>query len=449
MKKTNICIIGGGSRLWAISFMKDLVVNKMTNGRLVLYDINKKAARNNEEVARRMFALNNESNRFTIDAVDDIGEALTGADLVIISIEPGSIVCRKGDLLLPEEYGILQTVGDTTGPGGIMRARRTLPTFFEFAKQIKKYCPNAWVINYTNPMTLCTAALYRAFPEIKCFGCCHEVFHIEDYICSLVAKWFSVPAPGRRELNVDITGINHFTFITKASWNGIDLMPRIRELASDPAVYEDKTALALERTKEEKWFDCDHLVPLELLRTFGALGAAGDRHLCEFVPWMLADEKQLNRYGVMRTPYSWRESEDKKKKKKIFTDADLAASPSGEEGVDIMRALFGDMTLLTNMNLPNNGQVSYLPRGHIVETNAYLSENSIRPLMASDPPLAVQNLIQRVAVEQDIALNAIESGDDELLFQAFASDALMNIPLNKARELFEKMKTACALKYDE
>jgi galacturan 1,4-alpha-galacturonidase len=114
-----------------------------------------------------------------------------------------------------------------------------------------------------------------------------------------------------------------------------------------------------------------------------------------------------------------------------------------------MRALFGDMTLLTNMNLPNKGQVSYIPRGHIVETNAYLSENSIRPLTACDPPLAVQNLIQRVSVEQDIALDAIESGDDGLLFQAFASDALMNIPLTKARELFEKMKIACVLKYDE
>ena len=153
MKETRICIIGGGSRLWAIQFFKDLAYNKMTNGTVVLYDIDHKAAMNNVAVGEQTFRVNDSVGRFKFIAEDNLEKALQGVDLVIISIEPGNIECRKGDLLLPEEYGILESVGDTTGPGGIMRARRALPFFFEFARTIKKVCPDAWVINYTNPMT--------------------------------------------------------------------------------------------------------------------------------------------------------------------------------------------------------------------------------------------------------------------------------------------------------
>ena len=149
MRSTRICIIGGGSRQWAIQFMKDLAYCNAAHGSIALYDIDREAARRNAAVAERIFAINGASGRFSAEAVDDIGPALTGADLVVISIEPGCTECRKGDLLLPEEYGIFQSVGDTTGPGGIMRARRAIPLFIGFAEAVKAYCPDAWVINYT------------------------------------------------------------------------------------------------------------------------------------------------------------------------------------------------------------------------------------------------------------------------------------------------------------
>ncbi|MCR5606887.1 MAG: alpha-galactosidase, partial [Treponema sp.] len=316
------------------------------------------------------------------------------------------------------------------------------------ARLIERYCPDAWVINYTNPMTLCTAALYKAFPKIKAFGCCHEVFHLEDYIAGLVEKWFNVPKPGRKEINVNITGVNHFTWFTKASWNGIDLMPKLKELANNPATYTDKTELALQRIKEKKWFDCDQIVSLELLKTFGALAAAGDRHLAEFIPWILTSEENIHRYGIMRTPYEWRLEEAKNKRAKQFKDEDLIAKPTGEEGVDIMSALMGDSQLITNMNIPNIGQISYLPIGHIVETNAVVSNNSIRPITAEEPPEAVKALVSHIAKEQEIALEAIWNKDDDLLFQAFMMDPLVNLSFDKAHELFDKMKVACSMKYE-
>ena len=447
--KKHITIIGGGSRQWAIQFMKDLALNPSIEGTLALYDRNFQAAKNNIEVANRIFVHNHAEGRFTVNAEQHIDKALEGADLVIISIEPGDTSCRKGDLLLPEEFGILQTVGDTTGPGGIMRARRALPLFFGFGEKIKKNCPNAWVINYTNPMTLCTSALYKAFPQIKLLGCCHEVFGTQHFIAEQVAKWFDVPIPDRREIHLDITGVNHFTFATCAKWKGIDLMPNLKAMASDPHTYEDLTDVATKRISEESWFDCNRVVALQFLRDFGALGAAGDRHLAEFVPYFLTSDEQIQTLGIMRTPYSWRERVAQEKQQKIFMEKDLEAKPSDEEGVDIMRSLFGERTLFTNMNMPNQGQVSYLKKGVIVESNGYISQDSLKPVIAVDPPLAIQSLIKRIADIQELTLQAIWEQDDNLLFSAFASDPLMVIPLDRARTLFDRMCKGSALVYND
>jgi alpha-galactosidase len=447
MKETRICIIGGGGRLWAIQFMKDLAYNTMTHGTLVLYDIDKEAARNNIAVANQVFAVNKSEGRFNVIAIDDLGEALSGCDMVIISIEPGRTECRYGDLVLPEQYGILQSVGDTTGPGGIMRARRALPIFFDLAKKIEQFCPDAWVINYTNPMTLCTAALYKAFPAIKALGCCHEVFHTQNFLAKKVSQWFGVATPDRREIKIDLTGVNHFTFVTKAFWQGHDLMAKLIEEVQDPATFADETEIAKERLANEKWFDCDQKIALAFLRDFGALGAAGDRHLAEFVPYFLTSDENLHTYGVIRTPYEWRMRTAKEKRSKIFKDEDLKAELSDEEGVDIMRSLMGDKSMVTNINRPNEGQISYLPKGRIVESNGLISEDSIRPIVATDPPLAIQNLVRQVSDVQEMVLEAIYNNDDNLLFTAFLSDPLMNLSLDKARELFDKMLTSSALQH--
>lgn len=447
MKETRICIIGGGGRLWAIQFMKDLAYNTMTHGTLVLYDIDKEAARNNIAVANQVFAVNKSEGRFNVIAIDDLGEALSGCDMVIISIEPGRTECRYGDLVLPEQYGILQSVGDTTGPGGIMRARRALPIFFDLAKKIEQFCPDAWVINYTNPMTLCTAALYKAFPAIKALGCCHEVFHTQNFLAKKVSQWFGVATPDRREIKIDLTGVNHFTFVTKAFWQGHDLMERLVEEVQDSATFADGTEIAKERLANEKWFDCDQKIALAFLRDFGALGAAGDRHLAEFVPYFLTSDENLHTYGVIRTPYEWRMRTAKEKRSKIFKDEDLKAELSDEEGVDIMRSLMGDKSMVTNINRPNEGQISYLPKGRIVESNGLISEDSIRPIVATDPPLAIQNLVRQVSDVQEMVLEAIYNNDDNLLFTAFLSDPLMNLSLDKAHELFDEMLTSSALQY--
>ena len=447
MEKIRVCIIGGGSRLWAIQFLKDLTLQDKLGAHVVLYDIDKNAAENNEEVANEIFRINGKADVLSVSVASTLDEGLRGADFVIIAIEPGLTEIRKFDLELPEEYGILQSVGDTTGPGGLMRARRAIPLFIDFARAIEKNCPDAWVINYTNPMTLCTSALYKGYPGIKALGCCHEVFHTESYIAAFIAEKRGIETPDRREIDIDVSGLNHFTFVTKARYKGEDVMPLLKEYVKNNDVFADRTESAKGRVKEGKWFDSDHLVALRFLRDFDTLGAAGDRHLAEFVPFFLTSDEDVWRYGFVRTPYSYRAAEDIRKKNKAYTPDELIAKPSDEEGVDIILSLAGERTLKTNINIPNIGQVGYLKKGHIVESNGYISANSIVPIVSTDPSLSIQAMVQRIEAEQSIALEAILENDMDKLFEAFILDPLVGIPIDKAHELFERMLASCYLRY--
>ena len=148
-----ITYIGGGSRGWAWTLMSDLARAKDISGVVRLYDIDSQAAHVNEVIG------NSIPHNFRYQAYDDLAASLKGADFVVISILPGTFEEMASDVHWPEKYGIWQSVGDTTGPGGIIRALRTLPMFEVFGKAIRDNCPEAWVINYTNPMSLCVRAL--------------------------------------------------------------------------------------------------------------------------------------------------------------------------------------------------------------------------------------------------------------------------------------------------
>ena len=169
-ENVKIAYIGGGSRGWARSLMSDLAVCDDMSGDVYLYDIDYGAAKDNEIIGNKFNSLADTRSCWNYRAVENETDAYTGADFVVISILPGSFDEMASDVHTPEKYGIYQSVGDTTGPGGIVRAMRTAPMFEHIARCVEKYCPEAWVINYTNPMTLCVKTLYRTFPRIKAFA---------------------------------------------------------------------------------------------------------------------------------------------------------------------------------------------------------------------------------------------------------------------------------------
>ena len=220
VRDLNIAYIGGGSRGWAWTFMTDLSMDDSLSGTIRLYDIDEEAAKHNEIIGNHLTERPDTIGKWNYTTCKTIGDALTGADFVVISILPGTFDEMESDVHLPERLGIYQSVGDTAGPGGIIRALRTLPMFVDIANAIKEYCPKAWVINYTNPMTLCVKVLYHTFPEIKAFGCCHEVFGTQKVLKGICEEVTGIKDIDRRDIMVNVLGINHFTWFDQASYKG-------------------------------------------------------------------------------------------------------------------------------------------------------------------------------------------------------------------------------------
>ena len=202
VSELKIAYIGGGSRQWAWTLMKDLATADDISGDIYLYDIDYDAAKKNEIIGNGVKDLENCKSVWNYKAVKTLKEALDGADFVIISITPGTFDEMQSDVHTPEKYGIYQSVGDTTGPGGIVRSLRTIPMYEHIALKIKECCPKAWVINYTNPMTICTKTLYKVFPEIKAFGCCHEVFSTQKILIEAMEDILGITGAVREEIKV-------------------------------------------------------------------------------------------------------------------------------------------------------------------------------------------------------------------------------------------------------
>ncbi|MCC5831033.1 MAG: hypothetical protein JJU36_16435 [Phycisphaeraceae bacterium] len=451
-EQIEIAYIGGGSRGWARMLYRDLALCPTIEGRIRLYDIDHAAAKRNVKLAAEVFDHPDAVTRFSVSAMSDPVKALDGADFVIMSIEPGPIELFANDLDVPLRHGILQTVGDTTGPGGISRALRAIPVYLDYARLIMEHAPDAWVINYTNPMTLCTAALYEGFPDIKAIGCCHEVFGTQAMLARLVAKVYGLKEPPPRdEIRVNVSGVNHFTFAAGAYWRGVDLLDLLaKEIETDPDMFADQTEHALEQKRNEKWFSSKGLVARDFMRNFDALGAAGDRHLVEFVPWYLADESTLHRWGVIATPSSYRLKRARQRDESARRSSKQARAQgqreplkgSGEEGTRIIQALLGQKPLLTNLNLPNTGQIADLPTGHIVETNALIEENRITPMIAGELQPSLQSHIRRVVENQKLLLDAAINADMDQVFEAVLSDPLVRISTDRALDMFmELMET--------
>lgn len=439
MDSITLCYIGGGSQEWAVKLMRDLALQDGLSGELRLFDIDKAAVATNLQLGKALYSNPNAKSRFEVTSRDSLAGALDGADVVVLSIEPGPTEFRYADLEIPAEYGIQQTVGDTTGPGGILRAWRAVPTFFDFGEQIARYAPDAWIINYTNPMTLCTAAIQRGFQQAKCVGCCHEVPAMQQHLATFISERGIGRVADAHEIDIDVTGVNHFTFASRITWSGIDILGELKRFARDPESSRDLTAVALDRQAKQSWFESDHRIALDFLRRFDAYGFAGDRHLAEFVPWYLTSEAELHRYGVIKTPYWWRKQKNDSRKSRNPEEEAQVLERSGEEGSDIIRALVGGKSIRTNVNLPNRGQVAWLPEGHPVETYGVVRTDTIVPEAPRVPPPGIQELVRRVAAVQRLTLDASLERDTGKLMEAVLSDPLVPLPVSKTEEMLDRM----------
>lgn len=424
-KRIKIAYIGGGSRLWARNLMSDMALEKELSGDVFLYDIVLEAAQNNAVIGNKMMALPKAEGDWKFYASDTLDEALKDADFVLISILPGTFAEMEHYVHDTEKWGIYQTVGDTTGPAGIFRSLIVMPMYQTIALAIKEFCPQAWVINFTNPMTLCVQMLYEVFPEIKAFGNCHEIFFVQRILARALKEKTGIHVP-YHEIQINPIGINHFTWINYATYQDIDILPIYREFVEQ---YHDMGLISdPEGWKNVGPFGSAERVKLNLFRTFQDIGAAGDRHLVEFLPhaWYLKNQGMIDSYKFHLTPV--------KKRISIMENGNASAirirdgldqveiHPSGEEGIAQIKALLGYSELVTNVNIPNRGQIPNLPIGHVIETNAVFRKDSVNPVYSGEMPLFAMAVTKRHIANHQLLIESFHKKDLRFARQALHLD---------------------------
>jgi alpha-galactosidase len=444
LAKVTIAYVGGGSLNWAPKLMADLAADRRLGGEVRLYDLDAAAAARNAAIGNRFAAATGTAMYYR--ATGSLAETLEGAGVVVVSILPGSFEDMGHDIDIPARHGIRQSVGDTVGPGGFVRALRAIPAVLGIGRAVATHAPQAWVCNLTNPMSVLTGALYRAHPGIRAWGECHEVVKTRRLGAVLAAR-----RTGRRisqrEVMVNVLGINHFTFVDRIAAAGLDLTEDYRAFAAEHLA--GWRAAPLDPADEHARLFEDHArVGFDLLRRFGIAGAAGDRHLAEFLPQAdYLDAAEAWGFGLTPVDYRKRERAEKAAAAEaLAADGPLpAAARSDEALVDQIVALMGGPVHVSNANLPNRGQVAGLPEGAVVETNAVFSGLGIQPVVAGRLPAALEPLVAGHARRQTALLDAVFAADWGALPALFASDPLV-APLgpSRARDLLTEMIAATA-----
>ena len=420
MPKLRIVLIGGGSLTWTPNLLTDLVIEPELEGSTaVLVDVDEPALERMQAFAGRL--LETAGRRWTIEATTDRQAALRNADFVLLTITVGGLAAMELDLQIPLKYGIYQSVGDTTGPGGLSRALRNAPVILEIARDIERICPDAWLLQYTNPMTALTRVITRE-TKVKTIGLCHELPGVLRRLRRLLDL-------GDASIDVTVAGVNHLIWLLRFQVGGRDGYELLRQhLAQHPPQFPYRGDLSGNVTSVWR----DRLVlKSRLFETFGVLPAAGDRHLAEFFPHFLTDATRRGAdYGVELTTIEHRRQAAAfgraVAEKMASGETSIPLRPSGEAAANIILALAaGTDDYVHVMNLPNQGQIKNLPRGAVVETMARLRRDVAAPEPSGELPPAIASIITPLVIRQEMTVEAGLRGDRALALQVLATDPLV------------------------
>jgi alpha-galactosidase len=416
MAQTRICIVGGGSYNWSPIVLRDIAAIKDLSGTIVLHDIAPAAL---EEIQRLGRKIMSESGAdFAVEASSDLAEALRGAEFVIVTITTGGLEAMRHDLDIPGKYGIYQSVGDTVGPGGLSRALRNIPVMLEIARAIERVCPDAWLLNLTNPMTTLTRAVSKA-TGVKVIGLCHELFGVR----ATLKEMFDAT---NDDIAVRVAGVNHLIWLLDLKIRGRDGLPMIREyVGSGRAIPVKATSGKFLPPFQDRW-----QVKLALLDAFGYLPAAGDRHVAEFFPFFLTEGTRAGAdYGVLLTEIEHRYEVARAAQAEVRAwlagDQPLPLERSEEEVVDIIAAIANGRSIHTIVNLPNRGQIDNLPRDAVVETMGVVGPAGAYGVSVGALPPGVLNTVYPHVVNQEMIVDAALAGDRRLALQALLNDPLV------------------------
>lgn len=435
-----IAYIGGGSHNFGWQFISALSAEEL-EGIVMLYDTDKQSALENEVIGNKMREQEGNKSDIVYITAETLDDALTDADFVIISIAEGTLDEKINDIYLPEKFGIVQSTAENAGPGAIIRALRTIPAMMKIGEAIKKKCPNAWVINLSNPMNISLMTLYDVFPEIKAFGSTNEPFASAELVADFVSKDSNLPRVHRKEIKTNLVGINGFSFFTEMSYDGLDITEIYRKFN------KNFSEMGYERHTNEfknNPFASGNLVKFDMFMRYNAVSAADDRHVAECCPpWYLSTQKNAAAWkiGMLNSNYMKRRRLElaDAAKKLMNGETELKIGYSGTDIVNIIKALIGKKNLITNVDTINKGQATNLPMGAIVQTNALFAKNSVKPVLSGDLPEELSVMAQRQILNQKIVMKSAKEKDLDIAFNAFLNEPLMTLPVDSATELYKEM----------
>jgi len=396
--------IGAGSSVFTMRLVGDLLAEPcIAGGEIALVDVDP-AALNLAEQGVSML-VKHRKKPFTVSMHTDFRAALPGADFVFLTFAVGGIAAWKRDIATCTRYGINQSVGDTIGPGAIIRILRTIPVTLSIAHEMEKHCPGAYIINYTNPEGAQCLAIEK-HSGIRSFGLCHGT---PDTAMDLAREVFRVP-PER--FSYEAAGMNHLTWFTAMRIDGKDVYPELPE-----ALLQSGFA------KKEP-------ISYDLLRIFGLYPAPGDRHVSEFFSAFLRD-------GVMNARnYTWKnndfvaidawrdEGEQKLRGALAGEGLDDFLKGSGETATHFIRALATGKTAMEMANVINRGYIPGLSQDIIVEVPVFVDQFGIKPQTMEALPEGIAAKCEALGREYNLLVDAALSCDRQKALQAMYLDPL-------------------------
>ncbi len=405
-----ITFIGAGSTIFAKNvlgdcFLCDSIKNDLE---IALYDIDPQRLDDSDRLIRALNEKYNEGKAVIKSylGVENRKEALRGADFVINAIQVGGYEpCTVIDFEIPKKYGLRQTIADTLGIGGIFRALRTIPVLDDFAKDIMQVCPNAWFLNYTNPMCMLSNYMQR-YTDVKTVGLCHSV-----QVCtSGLLNALDIKAEGVYD---KIAGINHMAWLLEVrDKDGNDLYPIIKERAA-------------KKNANEKHTD---MVRFEYIRRLGYYCTESSEHNAEYNPFFIKNKypELIEKYNIPLDEYPCRcinqINDWEKQREKLLNHENIEHTRSNEYGSRIIEAMVTNTPYKIGGNVLNTGLITNLPSEATVEVPCMVDRTGINPTYVGDLPLQLAAMNSSNIYPQLLTVEAAVTHNKETLYQAAMAD---------------------------
>ena len=423
-----IVIIGAGSHVFTKNLFTDfLSYPELRGGAISLMDVDEGRLELITAFAEKLVSQHGFETR--VESTTDRREALEGADYVVLSIRVGGLEANRLDLEIPAKYGIVQGVGDTIGPGGVFYGLRHIPVILDICRDMEDLCPEAWLLNYTNPMAMICWTV-NDYSRVKNTGLCHSV----QGTASELARYLRAPLD---ELSYWVAGINHMAWFLELKWRGEDAYPLLRERFKDPSVYSGPKA---------HWAGPD-LVRVEIFRAFGYFVTESSQHMSEYVPYFRKRPELLERFRLaywldtIEGMLERRARAEDEMRRIIDDDEPIPIRRSTEYCSQMIHSMEAGAQRRVNVNVRNDGLITNLPRSCCVEVPCLVDRNGVHPCFVGDLPPQCAALNRTNINVQELGVRAAVERDRELAFQAILLDPLTSamLSIDETRSMVDEM----------